>query len=98
MIDELAKALACNQDLDEVARRLEEQAKAEQQERIRQITHDLGIAKLIQYGLCEPKESSAYAICKAYLRTYKRKYCPGGDKLAHQLLKEAERSNSNDNN
>ena len=77
MIDELAKELVCNQDPDKVVRKLEVRAKVEQQECKRQITYDLGIAKLILYGLCKPKKSKLQNRQQKTLRTLIRKVLSG---------------------
>ena len=96
MLSAFERALVFHDDLEKTARRLEEQANAERNERCRQIRHDLQFAQLIQYALLEPKETGAYAIGKAYLRMFQRKHNPHGDVIAHLLMKEAERENTDE--
>lgn len=88
MLSEFEKALAFHEDLEKTARKLTEQANAERNEQCRVIQNDLKLAKLIEYALMEPKDSTAFAIGKAYLRMFQRKCKPHGDLLQHLLLKE----------
>lgn len=86
--EEFEKALVFHEDLEETARRLMEQANTERNEQYRRIQVDLKTAKLIEYALMEPKNSAAFALGKAYLRTFQKKHKPHGDVISHLLLKE----------
>ena len=89
MLEAFEKCLADNGDLEATARKLEAEVNKQQQESLRVIRHDMTTCKLIREGMSEPPGSAVYAISRAYIRMYRKKHCPGGDRLAHLLMKEA---------
>lgn len=93
MLSEFEKALVFREDLDATARRLQEQANKQRDERHAEIGKDLQFAKLIEYALLEPKTSGPYAIGKAYWRMFQRRHNPDGNQLAHLLLKAVDDDN-----
>ena len=91
MLEEFEKALCDGKNLDAVAQMLISKANEDRQNRIRQIEHDKNLASLIREGLNEPSDTTVFSVCKSFIRTYKRKHCPGGSKkLVAQLMDESE--------
>lgn len=80
------KALAYGQSLDDVKSRLETQAKAEQQDKLRKINSDFSMARLINFILMtESKTSDSYRIAKTLLNQYKK--ATGKDKQDRETKK-----------
>lgn len=99
MIEEIERCLADNGDLEATVKRLTDKVNEQRADRLREIRHDIDLAKLIREALNEPTGTGMYMIARCYIREYKRKYYPKGKyKLAVELMREAEREKSNEHN